>query len=216
MGQAVKGDDILIAEFLGGQSQSFEELLSRYSTKVFNLAYRLTKNHEDAEEVLQDVFTTVFKKVDRFQGKSAFSSWIYRITVNSSFMKLRKRRRARTVFLEDVNPSYKETWIADDDESNSALEQTFRREIRELLDRNIKSLPDDYRGVFVLRDIDGFTNREVGKLLGISTPAVKSRLHRARTLLRRRIKSHLNQARQRAESLEAAEVEAWPFDCAQD
>ncbi len=207
MGQELKTDDQLIQDFLKGDTQSFEEILSRYSTKVFNLAFRLTKNHEDAEEVLQDVFTTVFKKVNKFEGKAAFSSWVYRVTVNSSFMKLRKRRRSRTVFIEDMPPADRETWIAEDTEQVSALDETFKSEVRTLLEKHIRTLPDDYRGVFVLRDIDGFTNREVGKLLNLSTPAVKSRLHRARSLLKRRIKSFFKDAQQRAEDLEAVQGE---------
>lgn len=207
MRQELQTDDQLIQNFLKGDTQSFEEILNRYSTKVFNLAFRLTKNHEDAEEVLQDVFTTVFKKVNKFEGKAAFSSWVYRVTVNSSFMKLRKRRRSRTVFIEDMPPADRETWIAEDTEQVSALDETFRSEVRTLLEKHIRTLPDDYRGVFVLRDIDGFTNREVGKLLNLTTPAVKSRLHRARSLLKRRIKSFFKDAQQRAEALEAVQGE---------
>jgi len=190
----LKTDDQLVAEFLKGCSESFEELLSRYSTKVYNLSYRLTKNHQDAEEVLQDVFTTIFKKVNKFQGKCAFSSWIYRITVNSSFMKLRSRRRRRTVFFEDLAPLEKEDCGKETATPSCAVEETFKSEVRSLLEKQIERLPDDYRGVFILRDIDGFTNREVARLLNLSTPAVKSRLHRARSILKKRIKSFYKEA----------------------
>lgn len=190
----LKTDDQLVAEFLTGHSDSFEELISRYSTKVYNLSYRLTKNHQDAEEVLQDVFTTIFKKVNRFQGKCAFSSWIYRITVNSSFMKLRSRRRRRTVFFEDLAPLEKEDCGKDTATPACAVEETFKSEVRSLLEKQIERLPEDYRGVFILRDIDGFTNREVARLLNLSTPAVKSRLHRARSILKKRIKSFYKEA----------------------
>jgi RNA polymerase sigma-70 factor (ECF subfamily) len=89
-----KSSDLeLIADFKAGNQQSFEELINRYSNKVFSLATRLTRNTEDAEEVLQDVFVTVHRKIGSFEGKSSFSSWLYRVTVNAAFMKLRKRRQ---------------------------------------------------------------------------------------------------------------------------
>lgn len=194
--QTVKSDLDLVTLFLKGDHLSFEELINRYSTKVYNLAFRFTKNREDAEEVLQDVFTTVFRKVEKFQGKSAFSSWIYRVTVNSCFMKLRKRRRSRTVFIEDVNPAIKDAWASEESTTENAIDVTYRNQIKEILERNIKALPDEYRGVFVLRDIDGFTNVEVGKILGLTTPAVKSRLHRARALLKRKLKAYFGQVRE--------------------
>jgi RNA polymerase sigma-70 factor (ECF subfamily) len=192
--EVVKSDDQLVSEFLTGHSESFEELITRYSTKVYNLSYRLTKNHQDAEEVLQDVFTTVFKKVGKFEGKCAFSSWIYRITVNSSFMKLRSRRRRRTVFLEDLGQKEKDDCRKETSTPSCAVEETFKSEVRSVLEKQIERLPDDYRGVFILRDVDGFTNKEVARLLNLSTPAVKSRLHRARSILKKRVKSFYNEA----------------------
>jgi len=190
-----KTDVELVEQFLTGNELSFEELLTRYSHKVFNLALRFTKNREDAEEVLQDVFTTVFRKVDRFEGKSAFSSWIYRVTVNTCFMKLRKKRRSRTIFIEDVNPAIKDAWASDESTTENAIDVTYRNQIKTILEKNVKNLPDEYRGVFILRDIDGFTNVEVSKILGLTMPAVKSRLHRARSILKRRLKAYFNHVR---------------------
>ena len=97
-----KSDLELIVEFQKGDQRSFEELISRYSNKVFSLASRLTRNTEDAEEVIQDVFVTVHRKIGGFEGKSSFSSWLYRVTVNAAFMKLRKRKQDQTVPLEDL------------------------------------------------------------------------------------------------------------------
>ena len=191
MQKVEKSDLDLVNEFIQGDQFSFEELIARYSSRVFNLALRFTKNREDAEEVLQDVFTTVFRKVNRFEGKSAFSSWIYRVTVNSCFMKLRKKRRSRTIFIEDVNPRIRDGWTSEESSTLNAIDVTYRNQIREVVEKNVKALPDEYRGVFILRDIDGFTNVEVSKILGLTTPAVKSRLHRARALLKRKLKGYL-------------------------
>ena len=178
-------DAVLIKDFSKGSAAAFEELLSRYETKVFNLAMRYCRNQEDAEEVVQDVFTTLYKKLEGFQGKSAFSSWLYRIVVNAAFMKLRKRRQQQTVYLEDVTG---EQQVEPDSlfvvRSDTA---TLNNEVRDALSGAINRLPDQYRAVFVLRDIDGLSNEEVSELLDLSIPAVKSRLHRSRLMLRRKL-----------------------------
>jgi len=109
----VDEDLILIEQFTKGCIGSYEELISRYETKVHNLAMRLTRNSEDAEEVLQDVFMTVYRKIEGFEGKAKFSSWLYRITVNAAFMKLRKRRQDKTVSVEDMMPNFQERIVAD-------------------------------------------------------------------------------------------------------
>lgn len=182
-----KTDLELITEFKAGNQASFEELIQRYSVKAYGLATRLTRNQEDAEEVLQDVFTTVYRKIDGFQGKSSFSSWLYRVTVNAAFMKLRKRRQNQSVSMEDVMPQVKSAIVAKSKEMHEADDRAARTELLHLIEEAILKLPDDYRPVYVLRDIDGLTSKEVGRILNISIPAVKSRLHRSRLMLRRRL-----------------------------
>lgn len=178
-------DIALIKDFTKGSIEAFEELISRYESKVFNLAMRFTRNQEDAEEVVQDVFTTLYKKIDGFQGKSAFSSWLYRIVVNAAFMKLRKRRQNTAVYIEDLVQEQKidhdSFYICRSDSI------TINREVREMLINAINRLPEQYRNVFVLRDIDGLSNEEVSQILTLSIPAVKSRLHRSRLMLRRKL-----------------------------
>ena len=183
-----KKSDIELVELVkGGCHESFEELLSRYSSKAFSLATRLTGTPEDAEEVLQDVFITVFRKIKGFEGKSAFSSWFYRVTVNCALMKLRKRRQTPAVSLEEMIEVTHEAPVAKSTAATDGLFATTRSEVSEALDEAIRSLPEDYRPVFVLRDIDGLTSREVAKMLDLTVPAVKSRLHRSRLLLKKRL-----------------------------
>lgn len=182
-----KSDLELIVEFQKGDQQSFEELISRYSNKVFSLASRLTRNPEDAEEVLQDVFVTVHRKISGFEGKSSFSSWLYRVTVNAAFMKLRKRKQEQTVPLEELVQAAQVVPALKSPESSFVDSQTIRNEMLEALEAAIRKLPDDYRPVFILRDVDGLTSREVSKILDLTVPAVKSRLHRSRLMLRRRL-----------------------------
>jgi len=190
-----KSDRELINEFRKGDQNSFEELVSRYSTKVFSLATRLTRNNEDAEEVLQDVFTTVHRKIASFEGKSSFSSWLYRVTVNAAFMKLRKRRQEQSVSLEDIIQQSQTVAALKSPESAFVDSQSIRNQMLEALEQAIRKLPDDYRPVFILRDVDGLTSREVSRILDLSVPAVKSRLHRSRLMLRRRLTRFFDEPR---------------------
>jgi RNA polymerase sigma-70 factor, ECF subfamily len=190
MAHAILSDIALINRFREGCELSFEELVRRYETKVYNLAMRLTRNSEDAEEVLQDVFVTIYRKIDGFEGKAKFSSWMYRITVNAAFMKLRKRRQDQTVALEEMLPNLQtqNSFIAHNGFTAPGDCQAINSEIRIALESSIAKLPDEYRAVFVLRDIDGLSNKEAGDILGLSIPAVKSRLHRSRLMLRKRLR----------------------------
>lgn len=182
-------DEKLIKRFTKGCEVSFEEIVRRYETKVHNLAMRLTRNGEDAEEVLQDVFVTVYRKISGFEGKAKFSSWLYRITVNAAFMKLRKRKQDQSVSMEDVMP-YIQNKAAPQKNAFGALSDfvAINNQLKDALEGAIGRLPDDYRAVFILRDIDGLSNKEVSKILGLSIPAVKSRLHRSRLMLRKRLR----------------------------
>lgn len=184
-------DVALVEEFKKGAISAFEEIISRYEAKVMNLSLRLTRNQEDAEEVMQDVFTTVYRKIDGFRGQSAFSSWLYRIVVNAAFMKLRKKKQSQTISMEDLAPAVRQYCIERDHSANSqSYSMTVTRELQDVLQRAIDRLPDQYRAVFVLRDVDGLSNQETGDILELSIPAVKSRLHRSRILLRKRLKRY--------------------------
>ncbi len=190
-GKVVPSDRDLVKLFRKGSIDSFNEIVSRYEAKVFNLAMSFTRNIEDAEEVLQDVFVTVFRKIDGFQGKSAFSSWLYRITVNAAFMKLRKRKQNQDVPMEEITPAMEKNWLERGDHlSTSGDRHAMNNELRETVFGAINRLPDEYRIVFMLRDVDGLTNKEVGEILGLSIPAVKSRLHRSRLMLRRKLQRY--------------------------
>lgn len=184
-------DIALVDQFKGGDIQAFEEIIERYESKVMNLALRFTRNQEDAEEVMQDVFTTIYRKIEGFKGQSAFSSWLYRIVVNAAFMKLRKRKQSQTVSIEDLAPAIKQYCI--DREAcvgTHSYNVAVSRELQDVLQSAINKLPDQYRAVFVLRDVDGLSNQETGEILTLSIPAVKSRLHRSRIMLRRKLQKY--------------------------
>lgn len=185
-----KTDFELIAEFRSGKISSYEELIGRYSAKAYSLATRLTRCEHDAEEVLQDVFVTVYHKIGKFQGKSSFSSWLYRVTVNSALMKLRKRRQERNLYLEEIEPHMQDAIMRRHSSALEADAAVKRAELLSEIEQALKFLPLDYRPVFVLKDIDGLSSKEVGKILNLTIPAVKSRLHRSRLILRRKL-SHM-------------------------
>ena len=201
-----KTDNDLILEIRRGNQASFEELISRYAAKAFSLATRFTKSQQDAEEVLQDVFVTVHRKINNFEGKSSFSSWLYRITVNASLMKLRKKRRDQTVSIEDMLPHVQDMPTSKNGEIADLDHLTYRSQLRTVLENAIRKLPEEYRPVFVLRDVDGLTNREVSKILNITVPAVKSRLHRSRLMLRRRLGRVFDEIRARRSTSRRAAV----------
>ncbi|MCO6429599.1 MAG: sigma-70 family RNA polymerase sigma factor, partial [Deltaproteobacteria bacterium] len=148
---------------------------------------RITRNQEDTEEIMQDVFVTVYRKVNRFEGKSAFSSWLYRITVNTAFMKLRKRKQHNAVSMEEISPTVRNNWIGNRSEYCDIDFISSKHELRLALEKAIERLPDEYKTIFLLRDVDGLSNQEVGEILHITVPAVKSRLHRSRLMLRKKL-----------------------------
>jgi len=187
-------DKKLVAMCQRGSLEAFEELVSRYEAKAFNLAMRFTRCREDAEEVLQDVFSTVYRKIASFQGKSAFSSWLYRITVNAAYMKLRKRKQDTSIALEDLTPNARQLSLEGDTQFLLRSDTlAMGKELRDVIEGAIDRLPSQYRAVFILRDVDGLSNQEVGRILELSVPAVKSRLHRSRIMLRRRLHKYYSE-----------------------
>lgn len=198
-------DAELVKGVLKREESCFEELLERYGSKVLNLAMRITRSQEDSEEILQDVFITVFTKLGSFEHKAQFSSWLYRVTMNSSFMKIRARNRRRTVSIDEIEPTTRQNWVGNRTEMFDVDLMSSRHELREAIQSAVEKLPDEYRAIFVLRDIDGLSNEAVSQVLQLSVPAVKSRLHRSRLLMREQLKSHYAAVCNSAEGLENLE-----------
>jgi RNA polymerase sigma-70 factor (ECF subfamily) len=183
----VMSDAELVAGIQTSDPIAFEELMNRYSLRVFTLANRVTKHREDAEDVVQEVFVSVMRKISAFRGQSTFSSWIYRVTLNCALMKLRKRRQDKSSSMEEMLSQVLSVPNRINVFNSEGESYRRRNEIRAALASAINSLPVDYRPVFILRDVDGFSSIEVGEMLGISVPAVKSRLHRARLALQKEL-----------------------------
>ena len=192
---ATLSDRQLVARLRSGEEAAFEEILRRYEVKVYSLARGLTHNEDDARDALQDTFLSVFKNFGRFKEESSLSTWIYRIAVNAALMKIRKRRQDdKTVPIDEYMPSFDETGhrVAVVPDWHPAVDQLLlNKELGELLREWIGELAPEYRTVFLLRDQEGLSNEEVGAVLKLSVPAVKSRLHRARIYLRERAKGYV-------------------------
>jgi RNA polymerase sigma-70 factor (ECF subfamily) len=171
-----------------GDAAAFTELVAKYERKIYRLAKHITQHDEDAEDVLQESFLKAYSNLDSFQGQSKFYTWLVRIAVNEALMKLRKRKSDRTVSMDEPHETEEDTVtreiaVWDDDPEK----RYSREELRDILDRAVDSLKPGFRTVFVLRDIEELSTEETAEALGISIPAVKSRLLRARLQLRERL-----------------------------
>jgi RNA polymerase sigma-70 factor (ECF subfamily) len=178
----------LVAQSREGDTRAFGELVRRYEGKIFRLAQHVTQNREDAEDVLQETFMKAYEHLDQFQGNSKFYTWIVRIAVNQALMKLRRRKTDRSVSLDENIDTGEDTIVREIAAWDEDPEQRFSRdELGRILDSAVQSLDAPYRSVFVLRDIDELSTEETAEALGLSVPAVKSRLLRARLQLREKL-----------------------------
>ena len=178
----------LVARAREGDLAAFNELVQRYQRKIFRLAKHITQNDEDAEDVLQETFLKAFEHLGGFQGQSKFYTWIVRIAVNESLMKLRKRKSDRTVPLDEPVDTGEDTVVREIAVWDEDPEQQYsQEELRGILDEAVQGLRPVFRTVFVLRDIEEMSTEETAEALGISVPAVKSRLLRARLQLREKL-----------------------------
>lgn len=181
-------ESALVTKAREGDGAAFSELVSRYQNKIYRLAKHITQNDEDAEDVLQEAFLKAYEHLDGFKGDSRFYTWVVRIAVNEALMKLRKRKGDRTVSLDEPVETgeeqvKREIAVWDDNPE----QQYSQEEMREILDEAVQGLKPDFRTVFLLRDIEEMSTEETAETLGISIPAVKSRLLRARLALREKL-----------------------------
>ena len=192
-GIAKEDEHLLVAAAKRGDAAAFEELVNRYERKIFRLTMNITRNREDAEDAMQDAFLKSYSHLKDFQEDSRFYTWLVRIAANEALMRLRKRRPNQFSLDEpiegdeDLMPRELEDW-------GPSPEQRFAQtEMHEILSDVIDKLEPDFRVVFVLRDVEELSTEETAKTLGISIPAVKSRLLRARLKLRQKLNRYFRQ-----------------------
>jgi len=175
----------IIEKAKAGDPHALKALVEKYSPVIFRFAYNVCRNQDKAENTTQETFLSLLKKLDQFDNRSKFSTWLYTIVSNHCLMAARSAKSDRYLSIDDDESTLPEVMI--DETSPDPHEQTERLDTKQHLDEAIGRLAPDYRIVFILRDLDGLSTEEVAEVLHLSIAAVKSRLHRARAFLREQL-----------------------------
>ena len=190
----------LVRKAQNGDKRAFSLLVKQYESTVYGFAFKVCRNEEKAAETLQDTFVNVYRKLDQFNGKAKFSTWLYQIVTNNCLMKRRRSKLDGSSVSIDASQSRAEDSEHEEDRASLgalvSLKQTpqdemVNKELREILDNAILKLPMEQRIVFVLRDVEGRSAEEAAKILKVSIAAVKSRLRRARVFLRAQLQEYI-------------------------
>ncbi len=191
-------DKKLINIYLESKDEcAFDELVNRYIDRIYALCFRITKNKEITEDVVQEIFVTLSQKLHTFRAESSFSTWLYRISTNAALMKIRKEKRhINEEISEDIifdNGNKKKFVYVAKDSSKRPDDYILKKEAEQTFNNALNKLPETYRLVIHLKDIDGFSYSQIANILNISTQAVKSRIHRARLVLREDLSEYFNE-----------------------
>jgi RNA polymerase sigma-70 factor (ECF subfamily) len=183
----IQDDSELVRALRVGEAAAFERIVREYGGRLLAVAEKLLSNHDDALDAVQDAFLSAFRSIESFDGRSLLSTWLHRIVVNVALMKLRSKRRRPEQSIDDLLP----TFLPDGHQAHpvarwrrSGQEIAEQNELQAIVRSKIEDLPDSYRIVLVLRDIEEFDTETVAQMLEITPGAVKVRLHRARQALR--------------------------------
>lgn len=195
---AIDRDADLVEALRRRHAGAAEQLVARYRDRGYRLALRIAGNRQDAEEALQDAFWNVIRRIDTFRGESSLGSWIYRITANAAYHKRRRdANRPDSISLDQVLPRYDEHGRYTDpidDRSTKPDDLAMQSELQGILTAALGELPDHYRVVTVLHDVEGLAMAEVAGSLDITVATANSRAHRARLLLRRLLETFMSDA----------------------
>lgn len=175
-------EEKLIELAQSGDRKALGELVKRYEQTVYNFSFKICRNKEKAENTMQETFLSMVKSLNQFSGQSKLSTWLYRVVSNHCLMMARSQSKHEYSSFEDENASIEEKEVADWKVSPDKI--TENNELKDALDSAIQKLPAEYRVVFLLRDVEGLSTEETAKIVELSIPATKSRLHRARSFLR--------------------------------
>lgn len=189
-------ESALLERLQAGDAVAYEDWVRESTPRMLAVARRMLRNEEEAQDAVQEAFVSAFKAIGRFQGDSRLSTWLHRITVNAALMRMRTRRRKPEESIEDLMPRFLEDGHHERNPApwrDGAAELLEREEVREAVRGAISRLPDSYRNVLLLRDIEELETSEVARMLAISTGAVKTRLHRARVALRQQLDESLRE-----------------------
>lgn len=179
--------------FLEGLKQkeewAFRRLIDQWSDRIYRLAYRFLGKTEDAEDIVQEVLQKVVEKIDTFKGNSSLYTWVYRIAVNQSLMKLRSMKGKHFVSWEEYLPHFEDGIRTREvaDWSQIPEEHFIQKEFQAVLRQCVDELPEDLKTAYLLKDVEGFSEEEICEMLELTKPAMKNRVHRARLILRERL-----------------------------
>jgi len=189
---AVRDTD-LVEALRRQETGSIETLIALYADRVYRLAMHITGNRPDAEEVVQDVFWRVVRRIETFRGDATFGSWLYRITANCAYSTLRVRRARHQESWMHERSGMVDAHVPEFHDWSARIEDpALQYELRKVLSRALDNLPEDYRTIVVLRDVEGLSLQDVSQITGLSVPAVKTRTHRARLVLRKWLGEYLS------------------------
>src|SRR5579871_3679624 len=179
-----------------GDLEAFSQLVKQYDRNIFRIAQHIMHNEDDAQDVVQDAFLKAYQNLGQFQGNYKFYTWLVRIAVNEALMKLRRRRTDKTVSMDEDVETEEGSMPREVADWGPNPEQLYgQSELGDILQRTIQGLPQSFRTVFVLRDIEGLSTEETAEMLNLSVPAVKSRLLRARLQLRERLNRYFQKGK---------------------
>jgi len=191
-------DPLLLRSAKNGDHKAFSKIVKQYESLIYSFAFKVCRNKDKASETLQDTFVNVYRKLDQFDHRSKFTTWLYSIVTNNCLMKNRRTKLegASLSFDEIESPGDLHRTHAHHEHSihewkSTPIDKVMNKELRDLLDEAIRKLPYEYRLVFILRDIEGQSAEETAKILKLTVPAVKSRLRRARIFLREQLNEYM-------------------------
>ena len=179
-------ENALLRKAATGDGAAFSSLMEIHERRMYAVALRMCANHEDAQDCLQEAMLRIYRAISSFKGQSSFSTWVYRITMNTCLDELRRRKMRRTTSLDGLLDS---GW-SPAEELETPENNAIRSEQRRQIDRAIASLPDDMRSAIVLRDIQGFSYEEIAEMLNANAGTIKSRISRGREKLRETLSLH--------------------------
>ena len=179
----------LIQRLKRKSEDAFEELVDRYGRRLYRVSFRILKNSEDAQDVLQETFLRAFKAIGNFREESSLYTWLYRVVCNQSLMRLRRQTQRVVVPIDPYLPTFKDGQQTESipDWSQTPESSLNKQELSDFLGMCIEELPDDHRVAYILREIEKLSEKEVAEVLGISRQAAKNRVHRARLVIRKRV-----------------------------
>jgi len=181
----------LVEKAKAGDTKAFEELMRRTQDKIYNLGIKFFGNKDDAADLLQETYIKAYESLPSFEGRSSFSTWLYRIATNFALMKLRKEKIKKVSIeeLKELTDGIKNSIDFYDWSENPYLHYK-NEELKEILNEAINSLPPKYKTIFILHDIEGLSIQEVAKILSLSVPTIKTRIHRSRLYLREKLSEY--------------------------